>query len=189
MAVTEMINRSVTRFKRQAKPDKIQKKRKIWFHRNLKAIADKSKAAGIKSGCEANMSVKPPSPRDKAQEELAGGMRESVGQLAQTAVTKSGTINAHTATITAQAKAIAELMATDAIIMAALAAKAPRTVTPPPGFTARGAATTNTTGCTINAAGVACLTRHSKAGDTMFVVSQDCFLSVTRRTATLQRII
>ena len=99
-------------------------------------------------------------------------MRESFGQLAQAAVAKSDTIDAHAATIAAQAKAIAELTATNAILVAALAAKAPGTVTPPPGFTAQGAA--NTTGHTVNTAGVACPTRKSKLGNTVFVVPQDC---------------
>ena len=47
MCATGMINRSVTKFKRQAKPDKTWKKGKIWFHRNFKAIAGEAKAARI----------------------------------------------------------------------------------------------------------------------------------------------
>ena len=50
MGATGMINRSVTKFKRQAKPDKTRKKNKIWFRCNLKAIVDKATSAGIKPG-------------------------------------------------------------------------------------------------------------------------------------------
>ena len=62
MAATGMINRSVTKFKRQAKPDKTWKKGKIWFCHDLKAITDEAKVAGIESGYQPNMSVKAPSP-------------------------------------------------------------------------------------------------------------------------------
>ena len=79
MGTTGMINRSVTKFKRQAKPDKTWKKGKIWFRRDLKAIADEAKADGIKPGYQANMSGKASSPRDEAREDLAEGMREYVG--------------------------------------------------------------------------------------------------------------
>ena len=75
------------------------------------------------------------------------------------------------ATIAAQAKAIAELTAMNAILVAALAAveaKRPKTATPPPGFTA------NAMGYTLNTAGVAYPTRTSKLDNTVFVVPQDC---------------
>ena len=76
LGVTRIINRSVTKFKRQEKANKTWKGGKIWFNRDLKASSDKAKAAGIKPGYQANMRVKIPLPRDKAQEELAEGMRE-----------------------------------------------------------------------------------------------------------------
>jgi hypothetical protein len=107
-------------------------------------------------------------------------MRESFGQSAQAEVAKSDTIDAYAATIIAQDKVIAELTATTAILVAALAAKAPRTVTSPPGFTAQGAATTNTTGHMVNTAGVTYPTRKPKLGNTEFVVPQDC--SVCNKT-------
>jgi hypothetical protein len=66
IAATGMVNRSVTKFKRQAKPDKTWKKDKIRFRRDLKAIADKSKEADIEAGYQANMTIKAPSPRDEA---------------------------------------------------------------------------------------------------------------------------
>ena len=174
MAATGMINRSVTKFKRQAKPERTWKKGKIWFRRDLKAISDEAKAAGVEMGYQANM-IKAPSARDtardEAREEIADGMKESFGMLAQAAVAKSDTIDAHAATIASQAKAIAELTATNAILVAALAAaknKQPKATTPPPGFAA------NATGHTLNTAGIACPTRTSKAGNVVFVTSQDC---------------
>ena len=121
-----MINRYVAKFKRQAKPDKTWKKGKIWFRRNLKAIADVAKAAGVEPGYQANMSVRAPSTRDavrdEAREEIADGMRESFGMLAQAVVATSDTIDAHATTIAAQAKSIAELTATNAILVTALTA-------------------------------------------------------------------
>ena len=66
IAVTGIFNRSVTKFKRQAKPEETRKKGKIWCRCNLKAIADEAKAAGIEPGYQANMSVKAPSARDEA---------------------------------------------------------------------------------------------------------------------------
>jgi hypothetical protein len=173
MGATGMINRSVTKFKRQLKRDKTWIKGKIWFRRDLKAISDEAKAAGVEPGYQANMSVRSPSSRDEAREELAEGMRESFGQLAQAAVAKSDTLDAHAATIAAQAKAIAELTATNAILVAALAAKTTRTVTPPPGFAAPATGTTNTTGHAVNTAGVACPTKKFK-GMTSWVVPQHC---------------
>ena len=171
MAATGMINRSVTKFKRQAKPDKTWKKGKIWFRHDLKAIADEAKAEGIEPGYQANMSAKSASARDEAREEIADGMKESFGMLAQAAVAKSDTIDAHAATITAQAKAIADLTTTNAMLVAALAAvnaTPPKTATPPPGFAA------NATGHTLNTAGIACPTRTSKLGNKVFVTPQDC---------------
>ena len=93
-------------------------------------------------------------------------MRESFGKLAQAAVAKSDTINVHAVIIAAQVKAIAELTATNTILVTVLTAKAkaPRTVTPPPGFTA------NAMGHTVNTTGVACSTRTSKLRNTVFVV-------------------
>jgi hypothetical protein len=91
--------------------------------------------------------------------------------LAQAAVVKSDTIDAHAATIASQAKVIAELTATNAILVEALTAaknKQPKATTPPPGFAA------NATGHTLNTAGIACPTRTSKAGNVVFVTSQDC---------------
>ena len=129
------------------------------------------------------MSAKASSARDEAREELVEGMRESFGKLAQTAVAKSDTLNAHSATIAAQAKTTAELTATNTILVAALAAKAkaPRTVTPPPGFTA------NAMGHTVNTTGVACSTRTSKLRNTVFVVPKT-IPSAARTSTTSQRI-
>ena len=101
-------------------------------------------------------------------------MRESFGKLAQAAVEKLDTIDPHAATIAAQAKAIAELTATNVILVMVLAAKAPRTITLPQGFTAQGAGTANTMGHTVNTAGVACRTKKNKKGWTTWVVPQNC---------------
>jgi hypothetical protein len=69
MCATGMINRSVTKFKRHAAPDKTWKKGKTWFRCNLKAIADEAKAAGIEPGYQANMSGKAPSPIEDDQQQ------------------------------------------------------------------------------------------------------------------------
>ena len=115
MSATGIINRSVTRFKRQGKPEKTWMKGKTWFRRDLKTISDESKGAGIEPGYQANMSIKNPSPQDEARNDVAAGMRESFGQLAQAAVAKLDTIDAHAATIAALSKTIAELTSTNAI--------------------------------------------------------------------------
>ena len=81
------------------------------------------------------------------------------------------TMDAHAATIAAQAKAIADFTATNATLVAALVAKATRTVTPPPGFTAAGAGT----GHTVNLAGVACPMNKFR-GRTAWVVPQHCVI-------------
>ena len=119
------------------------------------------------------MSARAPSARDATRDEegAVDGIKSSFGMLAQAAVAKSDTIDAHATTIAAQAKAIAELTATNAILVADLAAarsKPARTTTPPPGFAA------NATGHTLNSAGVACPTRTSKTGNVVFVTSQEC---------------
>ena len=102
-----IINRSVTKFKHQGKPEKTWTKGKTWFRRDLKAIVDEAKGAGIEPGYQANMVIKTPSPQDEARDEVTAGMRESFGQLDQAAVAKSDTIDAHAATIVALSKTIA----------------------------------------------------------------------------------
>ena len=129
------------------------------------AISDEAKGAGIKPGYQANMSIKNPSPQDKARDEVAAGMRESFGQLAQAAVAKSDTIDAHAATIAALSKTIAKLTSTNAILVTALAAKESRTIAPPPGFNPTVAVTANTTGHTVNSAGIACPTKKKVRKD------------------------
>ena len=159
MSATGIIKRSVTKFKRQGKPEKTWTKGKTWFRRDLKVITDEVKGSGIEPGYQANMGIKTLSLQDEARDEVAAGMRELFGQLAQAAVAKSDTIDAHAATIAALTKTIAELTATNAILAAALAAKGSRTITPPPGFNPTGAATANTTGHAVNSAGIACPTK------------------------------
>ena len=119
------------------------------------------------------MSARAPSARDATRDEegAVDGIKSSFGMLAQAAVAKSDTIDAHATTIAAQAKAIAELTATNTILVAALTAaknKPTRTITPLPG------SATNTTSHTLNSAGITCLTRTPKAGNVVFVTSQDC---------------
>ena len=75
MSATGIINRSVTKFKRQGKPEKTWTKGKTWFRRDLKAIADKAKGAGIEPGYQDNMGIKTPSPQEEARDEVAAGMR------------------------------------------------------------------------------------------------------------------
>ena len=148
-------------------------KGKTWFRRDLKAISDEAKGAGIEPGYQANMSIKTPSPQDEARNDVPAGMRESFGQLAQAAVAKSDTIDAHAATIAALYKTIAELTSTNAILVTALVAKESRTIAPPPGFNPTVTVTANTTGHTVNSAGIACPMKK-KFGRMSFVVPQHC---------------
>ena len=176
-----IINISTTKYKHQSKAEKIWAKGKIWFHHNhnLKAIAivDKAQSSVIGSGYQANMGIMTPSGKeeacDKARDKIAGEIRNYFEKLAQAAVTKSDTINAHTATLAAQAKAIVELMATNAIIVAALTAKGTTAVTPPPGVVPVGTETSNTMGHVVNSAEVACSNKKSRSR-TMFVIPQHC---------------
>ena len=97
--------------------------------------------------------------------------------MAQSVVTKPDTIDAHTATITAQAKAITELTATDAILVAVFATKSPRTVTSPPGFTAQETWTVTTMEHAVNTAGGVCPPKKHKWGNIVFVVPQHFSIS------------
>ena len=84
---------------------------------------------------------------------------------------KLDTINTYKVTIAALSKIITKVTATNTILVAGLAIKGTRAVTPPPGLTPIGAASANTTGHAVNSAGVACPT-HGFRGRTLFVVPQ-----------------
>ena len=84
-------------------------------------------------------------------------MRDSFSSLAQAAVAKAETIDAHAATIASLSNTIAELTATNKQLVKALAAAkaAPATnVRPPPGYTSA-----NLTGHAQNSLGESCPTK------------------------------
>merc|ERR1711923_481888 len=101
-------------------------------------------------------------------------MRNFFGALAQAAVAKAETIDAHAATIASLTKTVAELTATNKQLVKALAAaKAAPTgaVKPPPGF----AADANLTGHAQNSLGETCPTKKWKPdGRWQFVNRQYC---------------
>jgi hypothetical protein len=91
-----------------------------------------------------------PSPQEEACDEVAEGIGEYFGQLAQVTVAKSDTINTHVVTIPVLSKTITNLTATNKILVTALAAKGTRAVNPSPSFTPTDPATANTTGHMVN---------------------------------------
>lgn len=113
------------------------------------------------------------SPQQQAQDKVEEGIRESFGQLTQTAVAKSDTLDVNTAIIAALTNTITNLTATNAIL-AATAAKASGTsaIHPPPGFTSAGIVSVATVHA-LNLAGIAFPTNNFR-GRTLFVVPQHC---------------
>jgi hypothetical protein len=119
------------------------------------------------------MDINTPSPQQENCDKVAEGMRDSFGQLAQAAVAKLDTTDAHAATIAALSKIITDMTATNAIMVGALASKGTRAVPPPPGFAPTGTVTADTTGHAVDSAGMTCPTNKFR-GRTSFVVPQHC---------------
>ena len=117
MGETGIINKSVTKFRKQSDPaNKTWAKGKVWMRKALKELKDEAKLAGQDTNFQANsakFAATTTSARDEARDEIAGQMRDSFGALAQAAVAKAETIDSHAATIASLTKTVAELTATN----------------------------------------------------------------------------
>ena len=181
MGETGLINKSVTKFRKQTDPaNKTWAKGKIWMRKALKELKDEAKLAGQDVDFQANnvrFAPQTKASRDDARadarDEIAGQMKDSFSSLAQAAVAKAETIDAHAATIASLTNTIAELIATNKQLVKALAAAkatASSAIKPPPGFS-----TADLTGHAQNDFGETCPTRKwSPEGRWQFVNQQYC---------------
>ena len=181
MGETGLINKIVTKFRKQSDPAlKTWAKGKAWMRKALKELKDETKLAGQDGDYQANnvrcAPATKPAPADahiEARDEIAGQMRDSFSSLAQAAVAKAETIDAHAATISSLTNTIAELTATNKQLVKALAAAkaAPAPgVRAPPGFTSP-----NLTGHAQNSLGETCPTKKwTPDGRWQFVNKQYC---------------
>ena len=173
---TGLINKQVTKFKKQDAADKTWDKGKKWFRKALKELRDEARLEGADSAFKANAAVKHTTTEaacNKAREEIAGQMRDSFSALAASAVAKSDMLDANASTIASLTKTIAELAATNKKLVTALAAakQGGRATNTPPGF----AANANLTGHSINALGDSCPTKKYRQDSRWnFVSRQFC---------------
>ena len=181
MGETGLVNKSVTKFKKQPdQADKTWAKGKVWFRKALKELREEAKLAGQDVSFQANnVRFAPDTKKDNdeatldARDEIAGQMRDSFSSLAQAAVAKADTIDAHAATIASLTKTVAELTQTNKQLVKALAAAkaAPPMVKPPPGF----GNTPHSTGHAVNDMGNSCPTIKWRADSRwQFVNPQYC---------------
>ena len=155
------------------------KKAKFWFREAVLIVDEMEKYSGINGDLLANAVVIKENVAQEARNEVASRMQESFSQLAQAAVAKLETIDAHVASISSLAKAIAEmtatcktLTATNSTLVTALAKCGGKNANnPPPGFSKTG----TTTSHALNYDSVACPT-HKRNGVKLmtFVNGQHC---------------
>ena len=172
---TGLINKQVTKFKKQTAAEKTWDKAKKWFRRSLRERRDEAKLEGAGNAFQANAAVKRKftETADEVRDEIAGQMRDSFSALAASAVAKSDMLDANATAIASLTKTIAELTATNKQLVNALAAtkQGGRNTNPPPGF----AADANMTGHSLNALGVSCPTKKFNSNSrSNFVTKQFC---------------
>ena len=187
MGNTGTLTKSTVKFNKQLDENKTWAKSKEWFCDALDDIMEMQKYSGVDQELLANAAVIKDDVKQEARDEIANGMSDSFDMLAQAAVAKSETIDAHASTISALTKALTEatakittLTVTNAALVAELAkttggrTTGGRTRTPP------GLSNNNDTGHTLNTSGVACPThRFTRPGgnpgrNLTFVTVQDC---------------
>ena len=113
MGKTGTLTKSTVKFNKQLEENKTWTKAKEWFRDALDDIMEMQKYSGADQELLANAAVD--IKRDaveSARDEIANGMSESFDLLAQAAVAKSDTIDAHAATIIVLTKSLAEATAT-----------------------------------------------------------------------------
>ena len=184
MGKTGTLTKSTVKFNKQLEENKTWTKAKEWFHDALDNIMEMQKYSGADQELLANAAVD--TKRDaveSARDEIANGMSESFDLLAQAAVTKSDTIDAHAATIIALTKSLADATATitiltetNAKLVAELSKSSTTRTRKPPGLSG---ASTSTTGHTLNTQGISCPTHHfvrngKPQKNLTFVTAQDC---------------
>ena len=113
MGESGIVNKSFTKFRNQTLPaNKTWAKGKVWFRKALRELKNEAKLAGQDVSYQANNATFKNAHND-ARDEIAGQMRDSFSSLAQAAVAKAATIDAHAATIASLTKIIADLTATN----------------------------------------------------------------------------
>jgi hypothetical protein len=188
MGKTGTLTKSTVKFNKQLDEHKTWAKAKEWFRDALDDIMEMQKYSGADQELLANAAVS--NKRDAvetARDDIASGMSESFDLLAQAAVAKSDTIDAHASTIVLLTKALAEATATittltetNAKLVAEMAKSPGNQTRRPPGLSNNNNNNNNSTGHTLNTQGVSCPTHHfvrnggKPQKNLTFVTAQDC---------------
>ena len=162
MGVMGTNTKATVKFNQLPKVEQMWAKAKTWFCVAVLNVTEMERYSSIDGDLLANAAVIAQNAKQEARDEVASGMQELFGQLAQAVVAKSETIDAHVASISSLTKALVEmtatyktLTATNSTLITALEKCGGKTGTnPPPRFSQAGA----TTGHAANTDGVACPT-------------------------------